>query len=433
MNGQHVQLDGIPNAHELPAAVSVDVLDVAGAEVEVYSGSHSALRAFLKETRATLDSTVTLPDGTEVHKGNLGTGDSSGYAFWFSAGDFRVYGHAPPGVSLETLVRHWSTVHVTSDSDGVCIAARRSQYRQPNIMQMVPGCYLIDVRLARTRRKMPAGKETAGGFLYRSDPRMRSRYLVLDADCLLAYVIPVPGQHINAALEGASQLTLDLCDALPSQTAHRYHAMSLATAAYSAQNTMPAVSAVSAASVALAFETLPVISADVLRRRSAPSPLNRRSFIRRTTATVGALGIAYMSLWNPRRGQAGNDGVYFREWTDPSSGPCERYAAKHNDEQRKCGPSFADVSYCWAGETTVSEGAGADIGNKEGWHKWGPAPDGGFYSQRPDQCLDIGGNDSDYDSWWWTFSDGVTYGCSDGRVCNSQACFLNTSCPWPRV
>ena len=47
INGNKVRIAGIAQVDELPEAVSVDVLDVVGSEVEIYAGPASALRAFL--------------------------------------------------------------------------------------------------------------------------------------------------------------------------------------------------------------------------------------------------------------------------------------------------------------------------------------------------------------------------------------------------
>ena len=63
IDGRKVRFDGIAQVDELPEAVSVDVLDVARSEVEVYAGPASALRAFLAETRTTLDKSSRATSG----------------------------------------------------------------------------------------------------------------------------------------------------------------------------------------------------------------------------------------------------------------------------------------------------------------------------------------------------------------------------------
>ncbi len=212
INGSKVRFDGIAQVDELPEAVSVDVLDVVGSEVEIYAGPASALDAFLAETGTTLDKVVTLGDGTEVSKGNFGEADAAGYAFWFSVGNFRVYGTAAPGLSLETLVRSLGAATISGDLHGVSIVADRSPHRRPGIMQMVPGDYLIDVKPARARGRTSEGQQVAGGLLSRSDPSYPNPYLVLDADELLAYFLPVPGRDISVVVEGASRLVLEPID-----------------------------------------------------------------------------------------------------------------------------------------------------------------------------------------------------------------------------
>ena len=225
INGNKVRFAGIAQVDELPEAVSVDVLDVVGSEVEIYAGPASALRAFLDETRTTVDSVVTLADGTEVSKGSFGESGATGYAFWFPVGNFRVYGTAAPGLSVETLVRSLRAATISSDADGVSIAATRSPNRRPSIMQMVPGDYLIDVKQARTRGRTSEGRAVAGGLLSRSDPSYPHPYLVLDADQLLAYFLPVPGRDISVAVEGASRLVLEaIADTQSPSHTHGDHA-----------------------------------------------------------------------------------------------------------------------------------------------------------------------------------------------------------------
>lgn len=159
IDGSKVRFDGIAQTDELPEAVSVDVLDVAGSEVEIYAGPASALDAFLAETRTTLDKTVTLGDGTEVSKGRFGDDGAAGYAFWFTVGNFRVYGTAAPGLPLEALIRSLGAATISGDLDGVSIEAVRSPRRRPSIMQMVPGDYLIDIKPVRARGRVSEGQE----------------------------------------------------------------------------------------------------------------------------------------------------------------------------------------------------------------------------------------------------------------------------------
>ena len=340
-----------------------------------------------------------------------------------------------PGTSEHTVLRlqmflsrHWCDILVlamiTGDAEGVRIAGNRSPYRQPSIMQMVPGDYLIDIRLARPSKRALIGRAVAGGSLFRSDHDSLHPYLVLDASNLLAYILPVPGRPIAAALEGASRLELRLDDAAKLGIADN-------NATILADPRSWAAATASTASMALAFESLPTISSDALRRRSIP-PFSRRSFIGRAAATAGALSISYLALWSSKRAQARDGRPYYREWTDPSSGPCanHNYAASHNEQGRKCGPSVADLRYCWIGGSSATAET-VDAGNREGWHRYGPAPRGELYMQRPGHCYNPR-DGSTWDSWRWTFSDGITYGCSDGRVCNGHMCYLHTICPWPR-
>lgn len=184
----------------------------------------------------------------------------------------------------------------------------------------------------------------------------------------------------------------------------------------------------------ISFDTLPVISMRDVRSRSRPEPVDRRTFLRRVSAGIGAMAFAYITLWDTRRAGAADDGLYYKEWTGTTSGPCGpgRYARNHTENGLKCGPSYASSSYCWTGPTSVWGEAYANTGNKLGWHKWGSGSDlYSYYLQRPDQCW--AGSPSDYDSWRWTFSDGVTYGCSDGWVCHIYVgCYMKSICPYPR-
>ena len=180
----------------------------------------------------------------------------------------------------------------------------------------------------------------------------------------------------------------------------------------------------------LIFETLPVVSPNNLRRRSRPEPLDRRAFVGRAAATVGALAIAYITLWDTKRVHALSSAKYFKEYTKLNSGPCEpgAYADREDALGRKCGPSYAHPRYCWTGSDTVSGEAPANTGNKRGWHKYGHVSGNRYYLQRPDDCYA-----GTYDSWQWEFSgDNIVYGCSDGKACQQFYCYLDTICPYRR-
>ena len=423
LDGTRISVTGFADGTSLPDAVTVDALDVSGMTVEVNAGSVAALNAFLAATNAVLARVVTLRNGLELSVGEPYGGDAPGYPFWSVVGDFRIYGIAGPTVAVETLAQSIGNATVTSDIHGVTILASRSVYPRPSIMQAVDSSYLIDVRPATERRGSQSGLPVAGGHLSRSDPSYPHPYLLLDADSFLAYFLPVPGQDIALAVDGASRLVLtELTQS--SRPSHTHDGSNHLRSAIRCQ---------AARTMTLTFETLPVVSRSDLQTRTLGRRFERRSFIKRATVTAGAIGIAYLGIWDIRQARAANDGRYFKEFDDPKDGPCgeEGYADDHNERGIKCGDSHASSIYCWTGSTTVSGEAYANTGNRYGWHKWGWHHGQTYYTQRPDHCWD--GSGSDYDSWQWTFSDGVTYGCSDGWQCHlSVGCYLRTICPFPR-
>ena len=182
----------------------------------------------------------------------------------------------------------------------------------------------------------------------------------------------------------------------------------------------------------LTFETLPTISIRDVSRRSRPASLGRRAFVRQVSVGLSTLAFAYLSFWDIKQAIAADDGKYYREWKNTKTGPCSSYASNHTEDGLKCGPSYASSTYCWTESSTTSGEAKANTGNQRGWHKWGWGHGQTYYLQRPDQCWSSSSG-SDYDSWRWVFSDGVTYGCSDGWVCHlAVGWYMKTICPYPR-
>jgi hypothetical protein len=177
--------------------------------------------------------------------------------------------------------------------------------------------------------------------------------------------------------------------------------------------------------VTVTLQDLPVVSIAELRRRIRPEPMTRRRFLGRTAAAASAVSFAYLALWDVKPSGAA---PYYKEYTSTTAGPCASggYASNHTEEGRKCGPSSPSSSYCWTGSSSVSGEAEANTGNKLGWHKYGSFGGSGYYLQRPDECYSGG-----YDSWRWKFSDGKTYGCSDGKACSFYSC-IKTICPYVR-
>lgn len=218
MDGRLIQLTGLRPDADLPMALVVDVLNVAGHEVEINAGSSTALNAFLNETGSTLVRDVMLPNGLEMSIGKFGPINAIGYPFWSTIGLFRLYGHAGPAVTLQALMQCLGDATVSADSTGVTLRAPRSLSRHPSIMQSVSGDYVIDVRSARRRRRSSGGEPVAGGFLLRSDPEYPYPYLVLDAGRLLAYVLPLPGRDINVAVQDAARLVLTVSTETPADT-----------------------------------------------------------------------------------------------------------------------------------------------------------------------------------------------------------------------
>ncbi len=148
LNGRKVRIDVIDYKGRLPRATSVDVLNVAGTDVEVYAGSATSRALFLAETRSTVDKVISLSDGIEVSYGMLTDDEAAAarYTFWFAVGKFNVYGFAA-GVPFDVLVRFLDEAVISSDQDGVCILAPRSSYWKPSISQMVPGSILITLQI----------------------------------------------------------------------------------------------------------------------------------------------------------------------------------------------------------------------------------------------------------------------------------------------
>lgn len=178
------------------------------------------------------------------------------------------------------------------------------------------------------------------------------------------------------------------------------------------------------------IDTIPVMSS--ARIRDASKPVGRREFIKRTTSGALGLGIAYLGLFKHAPGWAAADGNYFKEWTGTSAGPCDAtsgYARNHTEDGVKCGPSTpCNNQACCSFTTTGTGERPANIGNTYGWHKYDINYTGTSYWQRPDECYS--GSPSNYDSWRWTYSDGKTYGCSDGHTCTTT-CFKSI-CPFQR-
>lgn len=188
----------------------------------------------------------------------------------------------------------------------------------------------------------------------------------------------------------------------------------------------------------LTFASIPEVSGRQLRRISRPGGLSRRSFLGKAAVAATAVSFAYLKLWD-RAVFAVNDNMYFREWTNETTGPCApgNYASNHTEDGRKCGPSYSSSGYCYTGSNTGTGEVYKDTENRRGWHKYGPyvtfgpfGPVAGNLYQRPDHCW-ASSSGSDYDSWQWRYSDGWVYGCSDGRACSFYHCF-NTICPYRR-
>ena len=175
------------------------------------------------------------------------------------------------------------------------------------------------------------------------------------------------------------------------------------------------------------FDDLPVLPRGTSNRRLKPH--SRRSFLKRVGGAGVAVSFAYLTLTSKKPASAAADGHYFDDFTDAHGGPCgpTGYAANHTEEGRKCGPSSPCYDRYCCSEYYPE-------GNKRGWHlqyAQGGNPFTG-YLHRPDECI---GNKtgSNYDAWWWTWSNGVVYRCSDGHTCNMNGytgCYPSI-CPYP--
>lgn len=169
----------------------------------------------------------------------------------------------------------------------------------------------------------------------------------------------------------------------------------------------------------------------VLRNRGK---LGRRNLMVRTAQAGLGLGVGYVALVSKATpAVAGNDGNYFRDFTNTSDGPCNQsngYAKNHSEEGRKCGPSAVcgGLQCCYQPSSgTPGPDTKANTVNARSWHRFTTDH---RYLQRPDECFNTSSG-SDYDSWRWRFRDNTIYSCSDGYTCSRGQC-MKSICPWPR-
>lgn len=153
---------------------------------------------------------------------------------------------------------------------------------------------------------------------------------------------------------------------------------------------------------------------------------SRRQFLRIVTGASLMVGLSYLQLFT--RVRSASAAPYFEDWYTTNDGPCDPvrgYARNHTENGIKCGPSApcSSLTCCWTGATTVIGPAQHNTGNQQGWHAYKTVQNANYY-QRPNECFV-----SLYDSWWWRFSDGRTYRCSDGTSCGYSGCFKSI-CPW---
>lgn len=213
LSGERVSIDRLPDFASLPDATAIDVFSVDGprnspqnsSEIEIYGGPLEACDWFLKETNTILNQSVTLADGKEMSLGFLGGDREAGYGFCISVDSRRLYGHVPSSLHFERVVRMMNAATLRNDQFGLTLSATRSHFRRPSILQMVPGKFLLDVRLKhRTNRQNTSGMSVAGGQLSRSPEDSLTDYLVLDAESHLAYFHPVPGTDIDVTVNAAA-------------------------------------------------------------------------------------------------------------------------------------------------------------------------------------------------------------------------------------
>lgn len=164
------------------------------------------------------------------------------------------------------------------------------------------------------------------------------------------------------------------------------------------------------------FEDLPESDVSRVRERLRPRP-SRRGFLGGVLGLGAAVGLGSLALVNRAADTA--QAVYWRDWTNTATGPCATYARDHTENGIQCGPSpmCTSLDCCWPYESGA--------GNRVGWHKLGPARNGGYFLHRPGECWT-----GTYDSWHWKFSDGYTYRCSDGFRCSASGSCSRTICPW---
>ncbi len=170
----------------------------------------------------------------------------------------------------------------------------------------------------------------------------------------------------------------------------------------------------------LRFEDLPEADPADLRARLVATPRSRRSFFASAFGVGVGVALGGFAMINTGTEKARASG-YFNDWTNTSAGPCAPggYASGHTEAGIKCGPSTPcyDESCCWK----YHDGAG----NRVGWHKHAPGAGRTYFTHRPDDCYS-----GTYDSWHWRFSDGHTYRCSDGWVCQTSGGCYRSICPW---
>ena len=217
LTGERVSIDRLPNSTSLPDATAVDVFLVDGiensaqtsSEIEIYGGCLEAREWFLEDTHTILNKSVTLADGREMSLGFMGGDSEAGYGFSISVDSRYLYGHMPPSLQLERVVRMMNVAQPHEDQFGVVLSATRSHLRRPSIIQMVPEQFLLDIRLKdQTTRRQTTGELVAGGLLSRSPEDSATDYLILDAESHLAYFHPAPETDINFTVNIAAEVII---------------------------------------------------------------------------------------------------------------------------------------------------------------------------------------------------------------------------------
>lgn len=209
----------VPDAAALPDAVATGVLYADGNELEVNTGSTTALAFFLDSTGTTLSADLTLRSGATMTVGPRGGDAASGQCYSVAVGRDRLFGFSAPATSVETLAGWLSQVELRPLRAGIAArptgAVGWSPYRTFSVAQQVAltdgTSYLLDLRRVRAgrapKRKDGTGIPVRGGVLSRSAPAEEQPHVVLESEAFVSYGIPLGPASLDRVATSMAQVT----------------------------------------------------------------------------------------------------------------------------------------------------------------------------------------------------------------------------------